>query len=58
MTRADLTSAVWAMQAFETASFQRASRLLHELDTPLATCDHQLARAAAASGLLAYSFEN
>lgn len=26
--------------------------------TGLATCDHQLARAAAASGLLVYSFEN
>lgn len=73
----DLTGAVWAMHPFETASFQRASRLLRELETPLATLDalhlacaielgctglatydQQLARAAAASGLLVYTFEN
>ena len=47
------------MQPFETTICQRASRLLHELGcTGLATCDHQFARAAAASGLLVYSFEN
>ncbi len=74
---ADLSGALWAMQPFEVASFQRAIGLLRELGTPLATldalhlacaielrcaglatCDHQLARAAAASGLLVYSFEN
>lgn len=36
---ADLTAALWAMHPFEAASFARASVLIRELDSPLATVD-------------------
>ena len=36
---ADLSGALWAMRPFEVASFGRASTLLRDLNTPLATLD-------------------